>query len=65
MHDVSDLADSKPVNYSYNESKGELVISGMITYKVTKLTKDAMTLFDDTTDGQFGIATTIEFVKKK
>ena len=65
VHDVSDLADSKPVNYSYNESKGELVISGMITYKVTKLTKDAMTLFDDTTDGQFGIATTIEFVKKK
>lgn len=65
VHDAKDLADLKPVNYNYNESKGELSITGLLTYKVTKLTKSAMTLVHDSSDGQFGITTTIEFVKKK
>ena len=64
VHGASDLADSKAVNYNYNESKGTLTITGLLIYKVTKLTKSAMTLVHDTSDGQFGMTATIEFVKK-
>lgn len=64
VHDMADLADSKPVKYTYNESAKELKIAGTMTYTVKKLTNSEMILVMDTSDANFGVKTTIEFQKQ-
>lgn len=64
VHDSNDLADDKPVNYTYNARKKELSIAGMITYTVKTLTSTRMVLYADSSDGNFGHKVTIEFSKE-
>ncbi len=64
VHDAGDIANSKAVKYTYNESTKELKIAGTITYTVKKLTNSQMTLVFDSSDANFGIKTTIEFHKQ-
>ncbi len=64
VHDMGDLANSKPVKYTYNESSKELKIAGSMTYTVKKLTNSEMILVMDTSDANFGVKTTIEFQKQ-
>ena len=61
VHDSTDLANGKPINYTYNESTKTLSISGFNIYKVTKLTSSEMTLSASSTAGQFSTTTIIEF----
>lgn len=64
IHDENDLMNGKAVKYSYNKKKGELSVSGGSMYKVKKLTSNSLILTLDSSDGQFGISTTIEFIKQ-
>ena len=64
VYDDNDVADGAAVKYTYDKSSGELKIAGALTYKVKKLNSSSMTLFMDSSDGQFGISTTIEFAKR-
>ena len=63
VHDPNDLANNKPISYSYNSSKKELSISGL-TYTVKKLTSTTLILYTDFSDGNFGEKVTIEFTKE-
>ena len=63
VHDPNDLANNKPVSYSYNSSKKELSIS-CLTYRVKKLTSSTLVLYPDFSDGNFGEKVTIEFTKE-
>ena len=63
IHDPSDLLNGKPVDYSYNKKTGELTLSGIMTYKVTKLTSTSMTIVFESSDQNFGVITTTEFKK--
>ncbi len=65
IYDSNDVADGSAVKYTYNKSKGELTIAGALTYKVKKLTASDLTLYLDSSDGQFGMSTTIELSKRK
>lgn len=60
VHDPSDLANNKPVSYTYNSSKKELSIMGL-KFQVKKLNSSNMVLYSDDTDGKFGQKVTIEF----
>lgn len=62
VHDPNDLANNKPVSYSFNSSKKELSISGL-TYTVKKLTSSSLVLYTDFSDSNFGEKVTIEFSK--
>jgi hypothetical protein len=61
VHDKTDLANGKSVNYTYNSNSKELSIVGYPLYTVTELTKSALVIRSQEIYGGYDV---IKFKKR-